>query len=282
MQYDYEKYKLLDAVDRFFGINELKVQTTQKEGESEQWFEIRKQAELQTLKAQKRGELYTELSSLQLMLCGGSVLSTFTSSSINDLDFYIKDVSKLNEIKVFFKKYFGEQVFASTNALTFKRKAASSNKKYTVQLITKFTGAAEDVFKTFDFTITCAAYDFQNELFVFGDRFFADVSKRKLVYLGGSRYPICAMYRTKKYQDRGYSLSGATVMHISLSIVRLEIRTYGDLKEQLMGIDTMYLQGLLAEDKYADDLPVDYGVFLEEAFERIEGMIDRENEEHNE
>jgi hypothetical protein len=39
-----------------------------------------------------------------------------------------------------------------------------------------------------------------------------------------------------------------------------------------MGIDTMYLQNLLNSAKYDDAMPVDYGVFLVDAFESIDGV----------
>jgi hypothetical protein len=61
-------------------------------------------------------------------------------------------------------------------------------------------------------------------------------------------------------------------MHIALSIVRLDIQSYKQLKQQLMGIDTIYLQKLLARPEYADVLPVDYGKFLQDAFESIDGV----------
>jgi hypothetical protein len=37
-----------------------------------------------------------------------------------------------------------------------------------------------------------------------------------------------------------------------------------------MGIDTMYLAGLLNKEKYLDEIPVDYGEFLKDAFESID------------
>ena len=152
-----------------------------------------------------------------------------------------------------------------------------------MQLITRFTGEAEDIFQWFDFTVTHGAYDFEKEGFVFGDRFFMDVSKRRLVYSGASKYPICAMYRTKKYVARGYELPGSTIMHIALSIVQLQIENYQQLKEQLMGIDTVYLQKLLEAKQ--PDAPVDYGEFIYEAFQtidRITGATQAEADEDEE
>jgi hypothetical protein len=64
-------------------------------------------------------------------------------------------------------------------------------------------------------------------------------------------------------------------MHIALSIVRLDIKGYKELKQQLLGIDTSMLQNLLDSPKYRSkiegNVPVDYGEFIEDAFKEIEG-----------
>ena len=219
-----------------------------------------------------------DFAKLGLMLSGGAITSLFTDAAVNDLDFYIKDKENIPEAVAFFTKWFPEVPYVTENAYTFKRKSSRSRKMWTVQLITRFTGTPTEILDTFDFTVTQGLYDFANEVFVFGDRFFQDNSKRKLVYLGKSHFPICAMYRTKKYQDKGYKLPGSTIMHIALSIVRLNIMNYRDLKQQLMGIDTIYLQGLLNSGKYDDALPVDYGTFLVDAFEHLDGISHTQEE----
>lgn len=222
--------------------------------------------------------VFDEMASLGLMLCGGAITSTFSNAKINDLDFYLKDASKEPEAKAFLERWFPTCKFESTNAMTYKRK--SKQNVYTVQLITRFKGQANKIFDYFDFTITHGAYDFEDKCFYFGSRFFPDLAKRRLVYSGDSQYPICAMYRTGKYVKRGYELPGATTMHIALSIVQLKIENYRALKEQLMGIDTIYLQKLL--DKKDPEAPVNYGEFVYEAFQlidRINGFTQAEEED---
>jgi len=210
------------------------------------------------------------MANLDMIICGGAINSIFTNAKINDLDFYVTNSDKIPAAKEFLKFWFPDEEFKSSNATTYKRKVGT--RVYTAQLITRFTGMPSDIFDNFDFTITQGAYLFWEERFEFGERFFPDLAKKQLVYGGNSKFPICAMYRTKKYQERGYNVPGSTIMHIALSIVRLEIKTYADLKEQLMGIDTMYLSNLLNEQKYDDALPVDFGEFVKDAFERIDGI----------
>jgi hypothetical protein len=213
-----------------------------------------------------------KLAELSIVLCGGAINSLFSDEPINDLDFYVEDPRELQNAKNWFAGFGTEIPFISLNAITYRRKKHGSNRKYTVQLITRFTGEPQKIFNDFDFTITHGAYRFKDDSFVFGERFFQDLAKRRLVYSGNSEYPICAMYRTKKYQAKGYTVPGSTIMHIALSIVRLKIETYGDLKKQLNGIDTLYLQNLLSKEKYGDAIPVDYAEFLMDAFSAIDGF----------
>lgn len=220
----------------------------------------------------KKSELFRSLSTNGVMLAGGAVTSILTNAKVNDLDFYLNnyDIEKRNYIIELFKSYGFREDFKSDNAITFKRKSEKSNRVYTVQLITRFAGTPEYILDTFDFTIVQGIYDFLTQRFILGARFLPDNLQRRLVFTSSSKFPICAMYRTLKYQKRGYHLSGATIMHISLAIVQLKIENYGQLKEQLMGIDTLYLQNLL--EAKSPELPVDYGAFIDEAFQVIDGV----------
>lgn len=244
--YEVEKTLLFRAIDRFFGAK------VQKEDGS--YNEV----------IDSPIGVTNELKRLGILLSGGAIVSFFTNNPVNDLDFYIKDPKNIPEAMVFLRKWFPEPPFTSINATTYKRK--SGRNVFVAQLITKFTGDPDKIHDFFDFTVTQASYDFELAEFVFGSRFFADLAKRRLVFLGKSHYPICALYRTKKYQERGFYLPGVTLMHIGLSITRLKISNYGQLKEQLMGIDTAYLQGFL--EKYEDSIPLDYAEFLERVFDK--------------
>ena len=229
-----------------------------------------------------RKNVMDRLAELGLLVCGGTVNAIFTNSSVNDLDFYMTDASKKDEIDAFFTECFPDEKLTTLNAITYKRKSERSNKKWMIQLITRFVGDAQTIFDWFDFTITHGAYDFAKRKFVLGARFLPDLAKRRLVYSGTSKYPICAMYRTKKYAARGFELPGSTIMHIALSIVQLKIDNYGQLKEQLMGIDTIYLQKLI--EAKSPDAPVNYGEFVFEAFQlidRISGMTAAEEGEED-
>ena len=254
MNFQTEKSKLYDTITNFF--IEPQEQTKLQR--------VLNSLNLSKDPATEIAKIIQFLGDNKVVLAGGAMTSLFTGKNINDLDFYLEDRTKLAVVQEFLYSYFKEPPFVSANCITFKRKGRG-RKVWTVQLITRFSGNPYDVFKNFDFTITTGAYRFWDADFYFGDRFFPDISARKLVFMGASEYPICALWRTKKYQARGYDCPGSTIMHIGLAIVRLQIETYGELKKQLLGIDTIYLQKLLEREEYADGLPVDYGKFVADA-----------------
>lgn len=257
--FEREKYDVLQAVRRFFGF-------AGKTGTPEEWL----------LREEGFGKLLIDLAGLRVILCGGTITSVFTGSKINDLDFYVEDAAAIPEVEALFFKYFPVKTFTSQNAMTFQRE--SPGRAYNIQLITRFTGSPAQIFKSFDFTVCQGAYKFCEQRFELAERFLADNAKKRLVFCGHSHYPICALYRTLKYRKKGYTVPGSTLMHIALAIVQLDIKSYKQLKEQLMGVDTMYLQGLLQGESYLDDLPVDYGKFVAEAFERINRYVYEQDE----
>ena len=218
---------------------------------------------------QKQSELLYDMGKMGLSICGGAITSVFSNAAINDLDFYLEDKVDLARAVKFFEVLGFVQVFTTDTALSFQRQVPGSRRLYKIQLITYFTGKPDEIFNSFDFTICCGAYSFADEQFKLHPRFLPDLAKRKLVYMGGSRFPICALYRTVKYQKCGYELPGSTAMHLGLAISRLDIKTYADLQAQLRGIDTLYLYKFL--EMKPDETPFDYAEFITEAFERLDG-----------
>ena len=228
------------------------------------FFEVKDRSALQYL--------LSDLRNLNAYLCGGAITSIFSNSRVNDLDFYLysTSVEYFRLFKELMTKHHFKCEVESDTAFTYSRRVGRG--KRVIQLVKAFQGSSEEIYETFDFTVCCGSYNFSDNQFELHERFLPDIAARRLVYLGVSRFPICAMYRTLKYTRKGYTLSGATVMHIALCISQLEIETYGDLKKHLAGIDTQFLGGYL--DKHPADETVEVGEFIQQALEALEGSID--------
>ena len=212
-----------------------------------------------------------KLAEFRVNLIGGAITSVFSNQAIKDLDFYLEDPSKLTDFTDYLVGHQQCSLHCTTEtALTFKRRV--DNRMYTIQVITGFTGTTDQIFNTFDFTICAGAYNFSKGDFELHPRFLPDIAKRTLVYMGGSRYPICALYRIAKYQERGYKCPGSTIMHLALATNALQINTYAELKKQLRGIDTLFLQGYL-ETMTETNVPFDYAEAIADIFKYLDTGI---------
>ena len=170
-------------------------------------------------------------------LAGGAVSSIFSGLKINDLDFYCESKEVADRFSAALIDAYGYKTACTTeNAQTFYKHVGK--RKYEVQVITRFTGSPEEILNTFDFTCVMGLWNFREGKFYAHEFFLRDVARRRLVYSNKSQYPICALYRTKKYVERGYDFPGSTLVAISLAIHSLQLNTYKDLKDQLLGIDT--------------------------------------------
>ena len=258
MNSEKEKASVLHRVREFFGYNEMEYVAPPGEEPGVSF------TNALMLKLDWETNLMKGLAENGIILCGGAITSAFSGMPIKDLDFYVEEPTKLQAAIDFIERYFPkESLYKSINANTWTR-SGKGRKKYRVQLITKFMGPPEKIFDDFDFTVVQGCYRFESGNFVLGERFLPDIARKVIVFCGKSHYPICAMYRTLKYQRKGYKLLGTTVIHIALAIARLQITTYRELKEQLFGIDTLFMSRFL-EDRQ-DELPYDHAEFIHTVF----------------
>lgn len=214
----------------------------------------------------KKVNILSELKNCNATIAGGAITSIFTDNKINDYDIYFHrqiDYFKLSGI--FKQKTNFKKIIETVNADTYKDKDYENN--ITIQLIKldrMFIENITELINEFDFTICMGAYSFVNNEFILDENFIKHNSQRRLVYNINCKFPICALYRLKKYLKREYKVSGAEIIKLALSIHKLQIDNYHDLKEQLLGIDTFLLKELtdkLESDEYADKI-YDYDEFI--------------------
>ena len=113
-----EETKLKHAVDKYFNT-----------AHGARWFECTPEDEAlcSNPTAIEEENLFDALARLKVVICGGTINSIFTASTINDLDFYCKE-GNTSEVIELLKKYFGEPTFTSENAVSFARRSTRSRK----------------------------------------------------------------------------------------------------------------------------------------------------------
>ena len=234
-------------------------------------------------KLMQRIDRYPNLRSImknnRAMICGGACTSVFSEKRINDFDLYFHSTAECANFveELLLIKYKDskspafKQVCASDNALTFK---CQFRPRMVIQVIRAKEMIVEDphaVFYLFDYTINMCAYDFAIDSFVYHERFFEDLKKKVLNFNPRTLFPICSLYRSMKYQKRGYRLTGLSMIKLALAINALEMSTYRDLKRQLMGIDTLLLKELTDKWEKGELRDKEYNAF--EAIQYIEDYL---------
>lgn len=132
-----------------------------------------------------------------------------------------------------------------------------------VQIIFRFVGTPDVVHKNFDF-VHCLGYYHPN-VHSFDDSSGLQITTatlesiltRELQYVG-SMYPICSMFRIKKFVNRGWTITAGTMLKISWDISKLDLHIPSVLQEQLVGMDAAYFHQVICLLKEAGDIDRTY------------------------
>lgn len=193
-------------------------------------------------------------------IAGGALASIFSNQPINDFDiFYETESARDQAISIAKEKFASPKVVATDCAFSF----IVDRQRY--QLI-RFVGEVHDTLKSFDFTICRAAYVPwypEGSRFVLFPDFLQHLAQRKLIFNIAAEFPICSLYRAAKYIKRGFHFPGIEAIKLGLRIQSLKIETVGDLRKQLMGIDTLFLKDLTDALKNQEHKTFELNEFLQ-------------------
>lgn len=122
----------------------------------------------------------------------------------------------------------------TTNAITLSDQ---------VQVILRFVGPANEIHKNYDFVHT-TNYFTEVEGVVFQQDALESILARELKYVG-SRYPICSLFRIKKFIKRGWTITAGEMLKIAYDIAKLDLNNPVVLQDQLTGVDAAYFNQIL-------------------------------------
>lgn len=203
------------------------------------------------------------------IVTGGSIASMLLGEQISDFDIYFKTkeaaiavanyylnefiVNKTVELKtaddrvevfipskgvVDLKKSEDpyKLLYVSPNALTLSDK---------VQIILRFHGDPGLIHTNFDFVHDMCWYDWYNNDLQLPAAALESLLSRTLIYKG-SLYPICSILRAKEFITRGWRISAGELLKMAWQISELDLRDKEVVKEQLTGVDMLYMNMLIA------------------------------------
>lgn len=149
-------------------------------------------------------------------------------------------------------------VFVSTNAITLANR---------VQLVFRFYGEPEIIHLYYDF-VHCTNYwtSWDTEL-VLHPAALESLLTKELRYVG-SKYPICSIFRLRKFLRRNWTISAGQMLKICFQISELDLTNHAILEDQLTGVDCAYFINLIGLLKETNPEKID-SAYLCEIIERM-------------
>ena len=144
-------------------------------------------------------------------------------------------------------------IFLSTNAVTLSGK---------IQVVLRFYGEPDEIHKNYDF-VHCTNYwtSWDKEL-VLHKAALESLLARELRYVG-SKYPVCSIFRTRKFISRGWTINAGQMLKICMQVSALDLTDIKVLEDQLTGVDVAYFIEVVEKLKAKDPAKVDTAYLVE-------------------
>lgn len=148
--------------------------------------------------------------------------------------------------------------FLSSNAITLADG---------IQIVLRFYGSPEEIHETFDFTHCTCWFRYRNRHLEMPSKALQCILSKTLVYQG-SLYPVCSIFRIRKFTQRGWHINAGQVLKILMQVSALDLNSYDVLEDQLTGVDVAYFTEVLNKSKEKDPEKVD-SAYLVEIIDRM-------------
>jgi hypothetical protein len=134
-----------------------------------------------------------------------------------------------------------------------------------VQLVFRFFGTPSEIHKNYDF-VHVTNYFTESEGLVLNIDALESIMSKTLRYVG-SLYPICSLFRIRKFIKRGWSISAGEILKMSFDVNKLDLNDPVVLYEQLIGVDVAYFNQLIGMikdfQKKNKDVPIERSYLFE-------------------
>lgn len=207
--------------------------------------------EIRKLKSLVNDEVWELFVNNNVIIAGGAITSVFCNRDVNDIDVYFrKQEDCVNFINDVYESGFSLIVSHMTNRSILMRDGTTQQD---VQLIVYkwHEDGVQSIFNDYDYTINMGALEFVDgePQIVLHEEFLKHNSQRYLKFNENTTYPLISALRVQKYVERGYKISKAQMLRVLLSISKLEINDWGDLKNHVGGFYGMNMDEVFPEDK---------------------------------
>jgi hypothetical protein len=137
------------------------------------------------------------------------------------------------------KKLCYDPVFLTDNAITLTDR---------IQLVIRFFGEPSQIHDNYDFVHAMNYYERRTNKVTFHPEALEAILAKTLVYKG-SLYPICSLFRIRKFVERGWRISAGEMLKIVWQVSELNLHDFNTIREQLIGVDVSYMLELISKLK---------------------------------
>jgi hypothetical protein len=126
-------------------------------------------------------------------------------------------------------------VFLSDNAVTLSD---------SIQVMIRFFGSPDEIHGNYDFVHCMNYYDHNTKKVTLHPEALEACLSKTLIYKG-SLYPICSLFRIRKFLDRGWRITTGQMLKMIWQVSEIDLKDFNILKDQLIGVDVAYMHQLL-------------------------------------
>jgi hypothetical protein len=126
-------------------------------------------------------------------------------------------------------------IFFSSNAITLSEK---------IQLVIRFYGDADKIHENFDYVHATNYWTSQDRKVVMRQEAYEACHNKELLYIG-SKYPVCSLFRMRKFLERGFTIHAGEILKICMYINEFDLTNVKVLRDQLIGVDSAYFNNLI-------------------------------------
>jgi hypothetical protein len=130
-------------------------------------------------------------------------------------------------------------VFLTTNAITLTND---------IQVVIRFYGDPQQIHENYDFA-HCTNYWSSWDREVHLNPLALECLLAKELRYIGSKYPLASMFRTRKFIQRGWSITAGQMIKIGMQLHDLDLDNVHVLEDQLVGVDIAYFNELICKLK---------------------------------
>lgn len=192
---------------------------------------------------------------------GQGTYKYFEASSPEDAADYVEEAIEKKEDEKKEKPSY-RPVYMTSNAITLADG---------IQIVIRFYGEVNKIHENYDYAHCLNYWQSWDGKLDLNPVALECIINKELRYIG-SKYPLCSLFRMRKFLKRGWTINVGQILKIALQITTLKLSDISVLEDQLIGVDTAYFAQVIdlcqkkAELSKSDE--IDY-TYLIEIIDRV-------------